>query len=79
MPTTNPTFLAVETRDGRATLGGKRRLLDDLDTAVEAADEIDGQLFAIEAVENAPFAPVPAIRHVRIVGDLITAIPDRVA
>lgn len=67
--TENPTFLAVETHEGRATLGGKRRLLDDFDEATEVADEIDGQVFALEPVEPGPFAPVPAVRHVRVSGD----------
>ena len=80
MPTTeNPTFLAVETREGRATLAGKRRLLDDFDEAAEIADEIDGQVYAIEPVEAAPFTPVPAVRHVRVAGDLLTAVPDEAA
>ncbi|KDA05547.1 hypothetical protein DC31_13725 [Microbacterium sp. CH12i] len=76
MPQDNPNFLALETRDGRATLGGKRRLLDDFDEAVEAADEIDGQVFAIEPIEAAPFAPVAAITHVRLSAEPISAIPD---
>lgn len=77
MPTNqNPTFLAVETHEGRATLGGKRRLLDDFDTAAEVADEIDGQVFALEPIEAAPFAPVPAVQHVRITDDLLTAVPE---
>lgn len=67
--TENPTFLAVETREGRAHLAGKRRLLDDFDEAAEVADEIDGQVFALEPVEAGPFAPVPAINHVRLQGD----------
>lgn len=66
--TENPTFLAVETREGRPSLAGKRRLLDDLDEAVEVADEIDGQVYALEPIEPAPFAPVPAINHVRLHG-----------
>ena len=64
-----PTFLAVETREGRANLAGKRRLVDDFDEAVEVADEIDGQVFALEPVEAAPFQPVPAVRHVQLSGD----------
>ena len=75
MPTTNPTFLALETHDGRATLGGRRRLLDDFDEAVEAAEEIDGQVFAIEAIEAAPFEPIAAITHVRIEGDPYASFP----
>lgn len=75
MPTTeNPTFLAVETREGRATLAGKRRLLDDFDEAAEIADEIDGQVFAIEPIEAAPFVPVPAVRHVRIEGSPFSSL-----
>lgn len=68
MPITdNPTFLAVETRDGRATLGGKRRLLDDLDEATEVADEIDGQIFALEPIEVVDITPVSASAHVRLI------------
>lgn len=66
--TQNPTFLAVETHEGRATLGGKRRLLDDLTEAVEAADEIDGRVFALEPVEVVDITPVSASTHVRLVG-----------
>lgn len=80
MPTTqNPTFLAVETHDGRATLGGRRRLLDNFDDAVESAEEMDGQVFAIEPVESAPFAPVAAITHVRLQGDPFTSMTSEVA
>lgn len=68
MPTTqNPTFLAVETHEGRVTLSGKRRLLDDLDEATEVADEIDGQVFALEPVEVVDIAPVSASAHIRLV------------
>lgn len=70
--TENPTFLAVETHDGHANLGGKRRLLDDFDEASEVADEIDGQVFALEPVEEAPFVPVAAVCHVRLSGDLFS-------
>lgn len=77
MPTTeNPTFLTVETRDGTATLAGKRRLTDDFDEATGLADEIGGQVYAIEPVEPAPFAPVPAIQVVPAVADLLTALPS---
>lgn len=79
MPITNPTFLALETHDGRATLGGRRRLLDDFVEAVETAEEIDGQVFAIEAIEAAPFAPIAAITHVRIEGEPFGSIPREVA
>ncbi|WP_417510631.1 hypothetical protein [Microbacterium sp.] len=68
LTTDHPTFLAVETREGRATLGGKRRLLDDLTEAVEAADEIDGQVFALEPVEVVDITPVSASTHIRLVG-----------
>lgn len=68
MPTTqNPTFLAVETHEGRATLGGKRRLLDDFDEAAEMADEIDGQVFALEPVEMVDITPVSASTHIRLI------------
>ncbi|WP_193596118.1 hypothetical protein [Microbacterium sp. YJN-G] len=77
--TENPTALVVETRDGRATLAGKRRLLDDFDEAAEVADEIDGQVFALELVEAAPFVPLPAVQHVRLTDeDLITAVPETI-
>lgn len=77
--TENPTALVVETRDGRATLAGKRRLLDDLTEAAEVADEFDGQVFAIEPVEvTPPFSPIPAVRHVRVSDDLIAALPEMV-
>ncbi len=66
--TANPTFLAVETRAGRATLGGRRRLLDDLSEAVQAVEEIDGRLYAIEPVEVVAMTPVSASAHVRLVG-----------
>ena len=68
MPLTdNPTFLAVETRAGRATLAGRRRLLDDLDAAVESAEEMDGQLYALEPVEVVDITPVAASAHIRLV------------
>lgn len=69
MLTEQPTFLAVETREGRASLAGKRRLLDTVEEAADAAEEIGGQVFALEPVEtDAPFAPVASIRHVRLTG-----------
>lgn len=43
--------------------------------AAEVAEEIDGQVFAIEPVEAGPFAPKPAIDHVRMSEDLIIDIP----
>lgn len=68
MPITDhPTFLAIETRDGRATLGGRRRLLDDFDDAVETAEQIDGQVFALEPVEAVDITPVSASAHVRLI------------
>lgn len=77
MPTTeNPTFLTVETREGVATLAGKRRLTADFDEATGLADEIDGQVFALEPIEPAPFIPVPATTHVRVLSDPITHVPD---
>ena len=73
--TENPTALVVETREGRATLAGKRRLLDDFTEAAEIADEIDGQVFAIEPIEQAPYTPIPAARHVRIEGAVFDSMP----
>jgi len=66
--TDNPTFLAVETRHGRATLGGRRRLLDDIDEAVQTAEEIAGRLYALEPIEVVAMTPVSASAHVRLVG-----------
>lgn len=81
MPVENPTFLTVETHEGRATLGGRRRLLDDFDEAAEIAEEIDGQVFALEPVEPVEIAPVPAVCHVRLadVQVLATIAPETIA
>lgn len=65
--TPQPTFLAVEERDGRATLAGRRRFLTDIETATAAAEEIHGCVFAIEPVEVAAFTPISASAHVRLV------------
>lgn len=66
MPVENPTFLTVETHEGRATLGGRRRLSGDFEEAAEIAEEIDGQVFALEPVEAVDIVPVPAVRHIRL-------------
>lgn len=81
MPTTqNPTFLTVETHEGRATLGGKRRLLDDFSEAAEVAEEIDGQIFALEPVEAVDITPVSASAHVRLIDiPALTFEPEVVA
>lgn len=67
MATETPTYLAVETHEGRANLAGKRRLLTDLDDAVEVASEIFGQLYALEPVEIVNITPISATVHVSLV------------
>jgi hypothetical protein len=69
---TAPTLLVVE-KDGN--LAGKRMLTDDYDAAEARAEQIGGQMFALEPVEPAPFAPVVAIHHVRNL-DPFTGLPD---
>ncbi|ABR10441.1 MULTISPECIES: hypothetical protein [Bacteria] len=65
--TYQPTFLAVEERDGRATLAGRRRFLTDIEAATAAAAEIQGRVFAIEPVEVVDITPVSASAHVRLI------------
>jgi len=76
MPTTtegtSPTMLVLE--KGAENLAGKRLLTDDFDEAAMRADEIGGQVFALEPVEPAPFAPVVAIHHVLNL-DPLTGLP----
>jgi len=68
MSTTNPMpFLVTETTPaGAPRLAGKRRLDDDIDHAATLADEIGGQVFAIEPVEPNHVAPKPAITHIAL-------------
>ncbi|MGN7861488.1 hypothetical protein ACTJI8_12985 [Microbacterium sp. 22303] len=61
--THQPTFLAVEERDGHPTLGGRRQFLDEFDA--EVAEEL--RLFALEPVEIVDIVPIAASRHVRLV------------
>lgn len=70
MPTTKPMpFLVAQTTDsGDPQLAGKRRLADDIEHATDVADEIGGQVFALEPIEPNPVAPLPARSHVRLVG-----------
>jgi len=65
MPTTtegtSPTMLVLE--KGAENLAGKRLLTDDFDEAATRADEIGGQVFALEPVEPAtPFAPITVLQ-----------------
>lgn len=62
----DPTFLVAESRDGKPSLGGKRRLVDGLDDALETASEIDGQAYALEPIEENAAPPKLAITHVQL-------------
>lgn len=68
MPVSNPMpFLVTETTPtGDPRLAGKRRLEDDIDHAATIAEQIGGQVFALEAVEPNHFAPKPSIAHVAL-------------
>lgn len=69
-------FLIAETNElGDPQLAGKRRLADDIERAADVADEIGGQVFAIEPVEPNPVAPMPARSHVRLVGVAEIPVP----
>lgn len=70
----NLTLLIVE-KDA-ANLAGKRRLTGDFTEATEFAEEIDGQVYALEPIEPAPHNPVPAINHVRSL-DPLTGLPGK--
>ncbi|MFB7843596.1 hypothetical protein [Microbacterium sp. NPDC056052] len=74
--TPQPTFLAVEERDGHPTLGGRRQFLDTFDA--EVAEEM--RLFALEPVEIVTIVPVSASKHVRLIDvPALTAPIDEVA
>lgn len=62
----DPTFLVAENRDGKPALAGRRRLVDGLDDAIDAAAEIGGKAFALEPIEENHVAPVAALTHVGI-------------
>ncbi|MBO3663699.1 hypothetical protein [Microbacterium stercoris] len=59
-----PFLIAETTASGAPQLAGKRRLAEDIEQATDVADEIGGQVFALEPIEPAPYVPVAAIRHV---------------
>lgn len=68
-------FLIAEPNgQGDPNLAGRRRLADDIESATDVAGEIDGQVYALEPVEENAFPPVPAITvYERFPDDPITA------
>lgn len=68
-------FLVAETNaEGDPNLAGRRRLADNIESATDVADEIAGQVYALEPVEENAFPPVPAITvYERFPDDPITA------
>lgn len=70
--TQHPTFLAVEERRGHATLGGRRRFLDEFDP--EVAEEM--RLFALEPVEIVDIVPVSASAHIRLIDVPALTVPE---